>query len=714
MPISSNLYAELEISLHAAQAEAIGGEVPYQIELRFNNPNSQAERDPKRGECRINFEELLTCQADRQTYGHTLSSRLFANDTIRREYGQIKTAVEAEGLFLRIRISIGPTAPRLHFLRWEMLTDPDSNAPLATSERFLLSRFLASQDWRAVRLRPKRKLRAVLAVAAPINLADFKLAAIDAPAEVSRIRGYLEGIETTVIGIQQPATLKVLLDGLRRGTDMLYLVCHGTLSKTNEPILFLQDDGGRAAPTLGGELALRVSELPEPPRLAVLISCESGGTEDAPATGEEPMASQAALAPRLAEAGIPAILAMQGKISMETIKLAMPVFFRELLIDGQIDRALAVARGAVLVRRDNWMLALFLRLKSGRIWYEAGFAGAGSDFAKWKSISRRVHHGRFIPILGPDIAENLYGGMHEVASRLAVQHSFPMAAAERSDVAKVMQYLSINQDRSYAQDAIQKQLSVQIVEHNHLQGEVSRTTLPAMLDQIVEQRRSKDDDPYRILAELPASIYVTASPETMLFKSVKAAGKEPEALFCPWRPTEINHPREPQPSRDPSPQTPVVYHVFGVFGVKDSLVLTEDDFFDYLIAMSTYKLMPKVIRGSLMESSLLFLGFHLDDWTFRVLFRLIMTLEGATELRQYSHVGVQVNPDEHSLTDVERARRYLESYFGRDRSGGRGEPSIDIYWGTAEDFLVELRQHLQETAGEEAAPVLVEASSGWF
>jgi hypothetical protein len=121
-----------------------------------------------------------------------------------------------------------------------------------------------------------------------------------------------------------------------------------------------------------------------------------------------------------------------------------------------------------------------------------------------------------------------------------------------------------------------------------------------------------------------------------------------------------------------------------------------------------------VVRGSLTESSLLFLGFRLDDWTFRVLFRLIMTMEGSGELRQYSHVGVQVNPDEHSLRDVERARKYLESYFGSHRGGGRSEPSIDIYWGSAADFLKELRRRLEEIAEEDRAPAAQEAASGWF
>ena len=53
----------------------------------------------------------------------------------------------------------------------------------------------------------------------------------------------------------------------------------------------------------------------------------------------------------------------------------MPVFFRELLRDGQLDRAVAAARQAVEKRPDHWMPALFLRLKSGRIWYDTGFGG---------------------------------------------------------------------------------------------------------------------------------------------------------------------------------------------------------------------------------------------------------------------------------------------------------------------------------------------------
>jgi hypothetical protein len=117
-----------------------------------------------------------------------------------------------------------------------------------------------------------------------------------------------------------------------------------------------------------------------------------------------------------------------------------------------------------------------------------------------------------------------------------------------------------------------------------------------------------------------------------------------------------------------------VYHVFGVFGVPESLVLTEDDFLDFLIATSTYKLMPAVVRGSLTDSALIFLGFRLDDWTFRVLFRMIMNLEGSAGMRKYSHVGVQVDPGR-AQPRRRRAGAALPRALLRQRPRGRPEPS---------------------------------------
>ena len=115
--------------------------------------------------------------------------------------------------------------------------------------------------------------------------------------------------------------------------------------------------------------------------------------------------------------------------------------------------------------------------------------------------------------------------------------------------------------------------------------------------------------------------------------------------------------------------------------------------------------MPPVIGKALTHSCLLFLGFHLDDWRFRILFRMIMAKGGHAQLMNYNHVGVQVNPDEHSLADAEQAKKYLERYF----IGAK----IDIYWGTAADFLRDLKEQLKRTAGAEPTQPVTHGAAEW-
>ena len=115
-------------------------------------------------------------------------------------------------------------------------------------------------------------------------------------------------------------------------------------------------------------------------------------------------------------------------------------------------------------------------------------------------------------------------------------------------------------------------------------------------------------------------------------------------------------------------------------------MITEDDYFDFLIGVTANKdLIPKPVRRALADSALLFLGFQLDDWDFRVLFRSIAGQEGARRRQSYAHIAVQVDPEEGRVQRPDQAREFLNAYFQN--------ADISIFWGTVEDFVKELSRH---------------------
>jgi hypothetical protein len=563
---------------------------------------------------------------------------------------------------------------------------------------------MTSSDWRTVRLRPKSEMKAVIAVAAPSNLDSYQLAPVDLRGETARAAENLSGIGVAVD--DGPLTLARLIDRLREPVDILYLVCHGAFTDDG-PHLFLETDDGKVGVVKGQDFADRLAELPQQPRLVVLASCESAGA--AAPQGDPGADALHSFAPMLAEAGVAAIVAMRGKISMETIKQTMPVFFRELLRDGQIDRAMAAARGAAVAgkRSDFWMPALYLRLRGGRIWYEPGF-GQGEDFEKWQSIVSHVRDGKFVAILGSGVAESICGDSRDLALGLAEAHGFPLASHQRDNLPAVMQYLSVSQDPTYAVKALATQLRSGIVRRQgaRLPAELTDAPLPKILDLVMAAPQDgAPKNPYQILAGMPGAIYISTTPDTLMTRALKQVGKTPQTLFPSWRRTGETVPAEPAYEGTPSPMTPVVYHMLGMFGKDESLVLTEDDYFDYIIATVNYKLVPRVVRSALVSNSLLFLGFHLTDWSFQVLFRLIQSLEGGSRRSKMAHVGVQINPDEYAMADVIKARRYLQKYFDQ-------EANIALFWGSAEDFLNQLQKQF-ETLPKQAAAAAAAGGGDW-
>ena len=344
-PGSSGMVADARLTHPGSQAEAVlATEVPVAL-------------DPT---------ALLALTLDTAAYGRALTGQVFAEGSqLRDAWQRARDLANGAGLPLRLRLRLAATATDLHALRWETLRDPLTDVPFACDARLRLVRYLDAADTRPLTLGPKPDLRALLVVANPRDLSSYDLAELDVDGEVGRVRKALGAIPLTIIGdheaaVSRQATLGAVQAALRDGPTILCLVCHGK-HEAADTVLWLENATGDTAHVLGSAFSQMLTQLDRQPLLVVLIACEGGGSSH----HDGPLA---ALGPRLAQAGLGAVVAMQAKLSLVAARTFLPVLFQELAADGALDRAIAVARAALREGNEWWIPTLWLRLREGRLW----------------------------------------------------------------------------------------------------------------------------------------------------------------------------------------------------------------------------------------------------------------------------------------------------------------------------------------------------------
>jgi hypothetical protein len=267
-----------------------------------------------------------------------------------------------------------------------------------------------------------------------------------------------------------------------------------------------------------------------------------------------------------------------------------------------------------------------------------------------------------------------------------------MARRDEDDLPHVAQFVEVMTDEDTLRTSLRDHLSGQLrARHEAVAGQPAETSaeLDAMLHAAWDQeRQGRTDDPHMVLAGLPCPMFLNAHPSGLLAAALRDAGKDPVVDLCRWRPDAYDWPPSPfDENADyvPSVDRPLIYQVFGSLDVPESLVITEDDYFEFLVGVTQGSdLVPPPVKRALADSALLFLGFGLEDWDVRILLRTLVSQEGARKLQKYTHVAAQIDLSELVISPA-RARRYLERYFGKIR-----QPSIDIFWGTVDEFSARL------------------------
>ncbi len=199
-------------------------------------------------------------------------------------------------------------------------------------------------------------------------------------------------------------------------------------------------------------------------------------------------------------------------------------------------------------------------------------------------------------------------------------------------------------------------------------------------------------EPHALLARLPFPVYLTTNPDGFMGQALRQAGKRPRRTVCHWyRSASAGGDHDPAEAF-PNPEEPVVFHLHGTVEDPGSLVLTEDDHLDFVMNLARdrgaddQQIIPTYILPALTTRPLLFLGYSLHDWTFRLLFRGLLHTVAAVQPRRHASIQLALPASGTPREERRRAEEYVAEYFGRW--------NVAVFWGSTADFCAKLADHL--------------------
>lgn len=674
-------YATLELRLSHWEWNS------YQVELSFTWSGDRSGDFLQRYDACLDLDEFAGMD-DAETYARNLHHALFPNQEAWDAVTLAKARADEQDVDLRARICIEPGARELHSLNWEKLTVLDGpDNPLAVAST-VLARYALGHGGGAPAVLVRRHAKPtalLLGMAAGPAVDGDDGAALQGLDAVAQLLGRA-GIACTVRKYWHEVS--DLLEILREhdGIDYAYLlVSKGETAEGGPPLGKPKFRGWGPTDAACRGIVAALDAMERPPRLLVL----------APAKAGAPVAPRCwpwllHLAHAAVERGVLGVLTLQGALEEASWQSFLARFFGEIIQHGEADRAARAARKQIAGAPDPWAPVVVARLRSARVWYEPHWMDETRRDQTWQLLVSRIAEDRCMPIVGPGVDYRIARFRRQIAVEWAERYQYPLAQPEQVNLAQVAQYIAATRgDAQMEQDFTKDLRGFVFKRYGHLlDGEERQLSLVKLLSVIADKVALKEpDDPHMVLARLPFSAYVTANFNNFLAEALRRSQQ-------PRSPQELvfNIKRRTGKIAAPSPETPLVYHLFGRIDDIGSLVLTEDNYFDFLIDFwRERERVPLAVRRKLADSSLLFLGFNLHQWDFRVLFRSLLKEESSERRSQQLHVAVQVDPDDDQITDPDRAREYLEAYFE-----GFVEGDINIYWGTCEDFLGELQRRWEE------------------
>ncbi|MEM7334740.1 MAG: SIR2 family protein [Chloroflexota bacterium] len=317
----------------------------------------------------------------------------------------------------------------------------------------------------------------------------------------------------------------------------------------------------------------------------------------------------------------------------------------------------------------------------------------------WKAtIVERIHRGKVLPLISNVVSNRLVFERHKhIVDGWARYIDYPFA--DQHDLTQMTQYQKvlskadpeIRADNDYIKQIYLSFIQMglfsiaedELVEELQENAQFNSLSFSQKAEQLnMPAFDEGPNNPLLLLADMPLPIYLTTSYHTFIESALIKAGKKPRTEFCRWHTRLESLPTPLTADYVPSDKEPLVFHLHGVDQHPESLVLTEDDHLDFLVTISRDpEVVPKRVHHALADSSLIMLGYSLQHWDFRTIFRTL--IKGSDTETRLKSVFIQ-------LLDNQHEKHFLQSYLAQ-------EAEFEVVWGETGDFLQEIYQGWQES-----------------
>ena len=663
-------YADLEVRILKRAGNG------YPVEITFNG-DLEFPRGVLSGELPV-----LTAGSASGEDGAKVFQWLFSDVALKTAWSNAR----GQKPLRRIRLRIDEDAPELHQIPWELMREIAEGGvtlDLGALDSTPFSRYLAG-SWVPGNPILKRPVRVLVAVASSSDPETFKLTPIDAEAEFKVLEdavGSNPAIE--LVKLDGPCTLQAIEAALRKGIHILHFVGHGKFVD-GTAYLFLCDPQGKTvgvedteiAAMLGRQLADADANADDKLRLVYLSSCQTAT--------RSPSDAFRGLAPRLVAAGVPAVLAMQDLVPVNTAAQFSKTFYTSLMEHGQVDRASNAARATVMSAGlyGAAIPVLFMRLRSGQLLGIRGTIVGSRGESFWETLLDNIAEKECTPFLGSGVTSDMLPGPEEIAGELAEKFSYPFP--DHTSLPRVTQFIGTIDNRR-----LRKQLLSVLVEQfrKRMGLPAGVAGVPQTLSQVAEaadwaktSQELYESEIHHQLADLELPLYVTTNVDNFMTLALRAKKGKARQEVVPWRDAAIQR-RDLDPPA--AAEDPVVLHLFGSDADLLSMVVTEDDHLDYMARIShDYEyFLPVSANERLASTTLLFLGYRLEDLDFKIIMRGLLT---HLDLQRWNmlHVAVQLEESQRNEAREKEVIDYFQKYFAEAR--------IEIYWGNTHQFMADL------------------------